>query len=142
MSHVRTQIRDQVATLLAPVGTVYKSRVYPLAESDLPCLLVYTNAEQIAVDDSAFSTLERQIEVIVECRVQATTALDTDLDDLLAAAEAAIEADADLSGLVLACVPTSIDIQILTSGAQPVGIARLTFVAVTRTSATDPTTVV
>jgi hypothetical protein len=142
MSHVRTQIRNRVATLLLPVGTVYASRVYPLAESALPCLLVYTNAEQIDADDSAFNVLERRIEVIVECVVQATASLDAELDDLLAESEAAIAADPLLNGLALGCIPTATEITISTEGAQPVGRARMTLVALTRTSATDPTTVV
>jgi hypothetical protein len=142
MSHVRTQIRNYIATLLAPVGTVYKSRVYPVAEDALPCLLLYTNAEQMDPDESAFNAIERRIEVVVEVVAQATSDLDTALDELLADVEGAIAADDDLNGLVMSCVPTSIDVSILTDGAQPIGRARLVFQAHTRTSLTDPTTVI
>jgi hypothetical protein len=142
MSHVRTQIRDYAATLLGEVGTVYKSRVYPLGEDSLPALLLYTSAEAMDIDSSAFDTLERRIEVVVEVIAQATTDLDTALDDLLASVESAIAADDSLGGLALSSVPTSIEVSILKDGAQPIGRARLTFQVLTRTSLTDPTTVI
>jgi hypothetical protein len=142
MSHVRTQIRNYVATLLAPVGTVYKSRVYPLAEANLPALLLYTAAEQMDMDSASFNAIERRIEVVVEVLAQATTDLDTALDELLADVEGALAADDDLNGLALSCVPASIEVSILKDGAQPIGRARLVFQVLTRTSLTDPTTVI
>jgi hypothetical protein len=142
VSHVRTQIRDAVAVLLAPIADVHKSRIYPLGEDSLPALLLYTSAEQLSVDDSAFETVERQIEVVVEAIAQATTDLDTALDDLLASVETAIADDPSLGGLAMACAPASIEVAILKDGAQPIGRARLVFQVLTRTSLTDPTTVI
>jgi hypothetical protein len=143
MSHVRTQIRDRVATLLADVATVHKSRIHRVAEgSSLPVLLVYTNAEQILADEAAFNALERSIEVVVEIVDQAASELDTALDDLLEGVEVALAADPTLNGLVNYCIPATVDVSLLAEGAQPIGRMRVTFATLTRTSYEDPSTVV
>jgi hypothetical protein len=143
MSHVRTQIRDRVATLLDSVATVHKSRIHAVAEgSSLPVLLVYTNGEQMQPDESAFNTVERSIEVVVEIVDQAASDLDTALDDLLEEVEAAIAADPTLNGLASYCIPASVEVSMLAEGAQPIGKLRVTFATMTRTSYADPSTVV
>lgn len=142
MSHIRTQIRDRVATLLAGVATVYKSRVYPLAEGALPALLVYTNTESIDAETAAFETYERRIELVIDAVAQGTTDLDTALDDLIEGVEVALGADPTLSGTALMVMPTQFEISILKDGAQPIGRARLAYQVLTRTRSTDPTTAV
>lgn len=139
MSHVRTQIRDRVVTLLTPLGTVYASRIHPIAEDALPVFLVYTNAEQIDLEGAAFNTLERRLEVVVEIVAQATADLDDTLDAKLALVEAALAADFTLNGKAVASMPASIEISMSMEGAQPIGRARLTYAVLYRTSSTDPT---
>ena len=49
MAHYRQQIRERVATTLTGLTTtgsnVFQSRVYPIEENKLPCLLIYTKDE-------------------------------------------------------------------------------------------------
>lgn len=139
MSHVRTQIRQAATAALAGIATVHASRVHPLAESDLPALLVYTSTESIEAELAAFGTLERRLELVIEAVAQATSNLDTTLDDLLASVETALGAVPTLGGAAIVVVPTSIEVTISQEGAQPIGRARLTYAVLYRTSSTDPT---
>ena len=137
MSHVRTQIRDRVATLLAGVGTVHKSRAWNVAEAALPVILVYTNSEEIDAED--FEVLERRLQLVVEPIVQAAT-VDTTLDGLVADIEAAIGADVGLNGAATHCLLTGIEIFTSTEGSAPIARARMTYVAHYRTTFADPET--
>lgn len=137
MSHVRTQIRDRIATVLAPVGTVHKTRVWPIAESALPVILVYTNTEE--TESADFGKLHRRLQVIVEIVAQATT-VDTVTDTLIAGVEAAIGADISLGSLALDCLLAGIEITVSTDGSAPVARARMTYVAQYRTTHADPQT--
>lgn len=141
MSHVRTQIRDRVAVDLAGVGTVLKSRAYSVAEDELPVLLVFTNNETMGIE-SFSETLERQLQVVVEIIAQETAGLDAAVDDLIADVEIALGADPTLNGLVMECLPLSIEIATSTEGAKPIARARLVYQAVYRTAVTDPSTVI
>lgn len=136
MSHVRTQIRDAAATALAGVGTVIKSRVYPVSEDALPVLLVYADNETITLTD--LRSLERNLSLVVECVVQAAD-LDTALDPLLVGVETALTANT-LGGIVLRLLPAQLDVTLSGEGAAPIARARLTFEALYRTSITDPET--
>jgi hypothetical protein len=138
MSHVRKQIRDRVAVLLAPVATTYKSRTYSIAEGVLPVLLVYTNSEEVEQVD--FTTIERALQVVVEAVTQDGSDLDDALDDLIAGTETAIATDPTMGGKAMDCNLASIEVTVSTEGAQPIGRARLTFVARYRTTAADPET--
>lgn len=137
MTHVRTQIRDRAAVDLAGVGTVYKTRLTPIAEAALPVLLVYTDAETIEVE--TFDALMRTVELVVEIVSRGTSALDTALDDLIAATETALGADPTLNGWAIQCIPASIAISVDNSGAEPIGRARITYAVTYRTALTDPT---
>lgn len=133
MSHVRTQIRDVVATSLAGIAIVYKSRHLPIEESDLPAILVYANNETVVGD---FQTLDRKLEIVVELIVQGAD-LDAAFDPLLVAVEAALNANS-LGGLTQSVVPLSTVTDSRIDGAIQTGRARLTFEVIYRTSYTDP----
>lgn len=139
MSHVRTQIRDAVVTVLTGHVTVSASRLYPLAESDLPVVLVYTDDEQIDADGSAFAILERRLTLVLEVVAQATGTVDVTLDGLLATVETRMATVPTLGGVAMAVVPASIEVSASTDGSKPIGRARLTYTVLYRTSATDPT---
>ena len=52
-NHLRRQIRERIATDVTGMTTtstrVFQSRVYPIEESKLPCLLVFDSEEEIEV---------------------------------------------------------------------------------------------
>lgn len=102
--HVRQQIRERVANALlglGPTGTrVYRSRVYPLQEAQLPGLLVYTKLEgSEKTTQGKSATLIRDVTVLVEGHVLATADLDDELDQIAAEVEDALGSDQTLSGL-------------------------------------------
>lgn len=136
MSHVRKQIRDRVAVLLAPVGTVYVSRIHRLPELTLPAILVYTNDEEIEPAD--FDKFQRSLQVVVEIVAQATASVDDVLDALMVSVEAAIGADLTLNGLALQCGLASINVTMSVEGSAPIGRARMTFQTIYRTAYSDP----
>lgn len=140
MTHVRTQIRRAAVNALEGIdATVYASRVLPLEEAELPALLVYTNAEQIETE--GVGSLDRMLDLVVDAKAQSTD-IDTDLDNLVADVESAIAADPTLGGLVIDCLPASVEISISAEGAQLTGVARISFVARYRTTAIDPETAI
>ena len=143
MTHVRTQLRDAAAIVLAPAGAVHKSRSYSLAESELAAILVYTNAESIDLDENAaFDLYDRTLALVVEPIVQATADVDTALDTLIEAIEMAIGADPGLGGLALHCLLRSIEVTISTEGAQPIARARMTYEVRYRTAFENPSTAI
>lgn len=67
MSHVRTQIRQQIATLVSGLATtgsrVFQSRMRPQDGTGLPCLLVMTSDEKIDATALASGPLDRVLDV-------------------------------------------------------------------------------
>jgi hypothetical protein len=125
MSHVRTQIRDAAVAALAPVAaTVSVSRVYPVADGELPALLVSTNGEQIT--GGLMGAYARSMDLVVECVVKGVD-VDSDLNALAAAVEAILNHDR-LGGLCKPLEPTSFDVT-LDTGAVPIGRLRMNYVA-------------
>ena len=70
MAHYRQQIRERVATTLTGLATtgsnVFQSRVYPLENNKLPCLLVYTTEE---ASEPIVMTPPRTIEKMLNLKV-------------------------------------------------------------------------
>jgi hypothetical protein len=132
VSHVRTQIRNAVAALLP--GTVYKSRVWPVEQTELPVLLVYTGSEADRAGD--MQSLERTLDVIVECVTQGT---DDEMDAQFVLVEQAL-ADTDLGGLALMFTLTGIEVTVSAEGSAPIGRGRMTYSAMYRTTYADPET--
>ena len=92
--HVRAQLRAAAVALLAALpataGRVYPSRLRPLRDADLPCLLVHTDDEEIAVLDIGGDVLERRLRLVVRACVKTAGALDDALDALIAEVEAGL----------------------------------------------------
>lgn len=85
--HVRSQIREAVAKLLAGAplaGTrVYASRRFPLAAENLPAILVYTLAEDAAIETMTPPRfLSRDLDLVIEGVAQENSNLDAVLDQL------------------------------------------------------------
>lgn len=128
-NHVRQQLRESVATAVNNLTTtgarVFQSRVYPLQETDLPCLLVKTESERIDYQTVHSPTLqEREITVTIDAIARATNNLDDTLDKICKEVEIAINAssliakDVQLAG-------TNMDQSIV--GNQQVGMATMIF---------------
>lgn len=142
MSHVRQQLRESVAsavTGLALTGSrVFQSRVYPVQTTDLPCLVISTDGED--VEYLTIRSPSQQVrEVIV--RIEATARANTDLDDTLDAICQQVEiaiAGASLIAKSVQLSGTRIEINVL--GDQPIGQATLIYRMKVYTLSNEPQT--
>lgn len=104
--HVRTQIRDAAVDALDALTTT-STRCFaarpgtrPLQDSDLPCLIVYTNDESSEAVSGQMATrrLERRLELMVRGYAKGTGDIDKTLDTICAEVETALAADPTLGG--------------------------------------------
>lgn len=145
-NHLRQQIREAIATTLTGLTTtgtrVYQSRLHTLADSNLPCLLVNTDSEEIsALSVSEHPLLERSLTLRVRCVAKAVSNLDDTLDTMLKEVETAIGTAADITfgGLVKSIAPQEIDIEMDDGVEKPVGIASLSYLVTYYTADGSPT---
>lgn len=136
MSHVRQQVRDQVASAITGLGLtgsrVYKNRLYPLTQADLPCLLVMTDSEEVErMTTHKPALLQRVITVRIQGVARATTDLDNTLDNISQQVEAAIYAATMASVKSITLIGASINIDSIAE--QPVGMVTMDYQAIVMT---------
>jgi hypothetical protein len=122
MSHVRTQIRAAAVAALSGIALVSTARVYPVAEGELPVLLVRTDGEEIT--GGTHGAHARELALIVEA-VARGGFVDEDLDALLVQVETALVRNT-LGGLCKPLALISIDPS-FEAGSTIVGRARMSF---------------
>ncbi len=132
MNHARTEIRHAVIGLLknntAAGSNVFEARVYPLDDTKLPALLVYTKQE--AVEEQSISyprTQQRALVIVVEAYVKARGNVDMETDFLALEAEKLIAADPTLGGLVKDITLDTTETQFSDDGERPIAVAILAF---------------
>jgi hypothetical protein len=106
-NHIRTQIRDAAVALLDSLETTRdkctggrpKSR--PIQESELPCLLVYTNEEESEPVSGTMGArrIARAVQLVVHGFVASTGDADETMDTIAKEVEAALAAAPTLGGL-------------------------------------------
>lgn len=133
MSHARTQLREQVATLVTGLATtgdrVYQSRMRPA--DGQPFLLVTTNEEDIT-PGSIGGLYQRRLVLQVRGFAKGGATLDDTLDQIALEVETALAASrAELD---------RIEIDFDDELEQPVGVITLTYQMTYFTAATDPAT--
>lgn len=131
MSHLRQLIRSNIVTAvtgLAATGSrVYQTRIYPLEQSKLPGLCVYTRSEGTEyVTVSYPRRQERTLEVVIEVYASGTSNLDNTLDTVSAQVEEALYADVTRGGYAKDTKVIAFEADFDGSGEQPVGVGRLT----------------
>lgn len=146
-NHVRQQIRERIATTCTGLTTtgsnVYQSRVYPLETSKLPALVIYTRSETSeATVISTNRILERQLELVVEGYVKATSTFDDTIDTIAKEVETAISADTTINGLAKDIYLESTEIEYNAEGEQPLGYISLTFATTYLTNENAPDTAI
>jgi len=142
MSHVRQQIREQVATAvtgLALTGSnVFQSRVYPVEKASLPCLLVFTDSESVETETAGIAALQRRNTVVtVQAIASATTDLDDTLDTICSQVETAIYGASTISNDTRLL---NTDIELTAIGEKPVGTATMTYSMILSTLEGSPET--
>lgn len=146
--HVRTQIRDAVAARLSGLATsgnrVFPSRIYPLGDASLPCLLVYLDEETISELSIGAPILDRFADLQIRACAKANAGLDSLLDTMLAEVETAMASavPVDFGLLKSQPVPIRIDMQLDDSLEKPVGFSTITYRINYCTAASSPTTAI
>lgn len=121
MSHLRTQIRNEITALvtgLASTGSrVFTSRMLP--QDQLPCLLVQTNDEDVS-GGAVGALQDRVLTLVIRGYAKASTALDDTLDQI------ALEVETALAGHATASLDR-VEIDFDDSLEKPVGVVTLNY---------------
>ena len=142
MAHLRQSIRERIGTLVTGLSTtgsnVFQSRVYPVEDGSLPCLLVYTTSEESEVTEIASPRpMTRFLNVIVQGVVGATTPDDT-LDDISKEVEVALAGEVSINNLANNSFLSSTTIEFNSDGAKPIGTVMLNYVVEYRNLDNNP----
>lgn len=143
MTHIRTQIRQEVVNLLkgntVAGNKVYGSRIRPL--DNLPAIAVFTlNEEAETVTISYPRTQSRNLNLAVEIYVKANTGFDDEADALAAEVEALLAADTSLGGLAKDIKLVATGLLFSGEGEKPAAIATLTYSVLYQTKENNPET--
>ena len=148
MAHARQTIRERVAAIVTGLTTtstrVYQSAVYNVQESQLPCLLVYTRSEEITEANTiaAPRQINRELELVVEGKAQATSNLDDLLDTIGAEVEAAVSNDPTLNINVMDTMLADVSIDYSVEGDKPIGSIAMRYRILYRTAENNPTSII
>ena len=142
MAHLRQSIRERIGTLVTGLTTtgsnVFQSRVYPVEDGSLPCLLVYTTSEESEVTEIASPRpMTRFLNVIVQGVGGATTPDDT-LDDISKEVEVALAGDVTINSLANNSFLSSTTIEFNAEGAKPIGTVMLNYIVEYRNVDNNP----
>ena len=142
MAHLRQSIRERIGTLVTGLSTtgsnVFQSRVYPVEDASLPCLLVYTTSEESEVTEIASPRpMTRFLNVIVQGVVGATMPDDT-LDDISKEVEVALAGDVTINSLANNSFLSSTSIEFNSDGAKPIGTVMLNYIVEYRNLDNNP----
>ena len=148
MAHARQQIRDAIVAALTGLTTtgsnVFPSRSYDVPKENLPCILIYTAAEEMA--DEASSLGDRRGMILafrVEARVRpVATDADDQLDAICAEVQAALFAEPTLGGLVRHLDLQSTEIEFDAEAEAPTAAGVMTFGCLYRIDRTDAETII
>ena len=132
MAHLRQQIRERVATTLTGLTTtgsnVFQSRVYPIENTKLPCLLIYTREESSEpLDMSPPRTIEKRLSLVIEGYVKANSNYDDTIDTITKEVEVAMYGDRLINNLAKDSFLVSTEIDFNGEGDNPLGIVVMTF---------------
>lgn len=134
MPHPRKLIRHAVVTQLtgatAAGARVFKARMVPFKQGELPAVAVYTPDEEIETTRStAPRELERALQLVVEVVTASGSPSDVDdsADDLSEQVEAAIDADPTLDGTATDTILARVESDVFSESGKNHGLVRLTF---------------
>ena len=131
MAHLRQSIRERVAadvtSLVTTGANVFQSRIFPVEDSKLPCLLVYTTSEESEVTEMASPRpITRMLNVVVQGVVGAAQPDDT-LDLISKEVEVALAGDVSINSLASNSFLSSTEIEFNADGAKPIGTVVLNY---------------
>lgn len=134
MVHARDQIRDAVLAAVTGLTTTKKnafaSRVHPMNDNELPCVLVFTrNEASQPITQRPPRRIERQLTVMVEGYVKLATGYDDKLDKIAVEVETAIYNNTSLQSVVRDIFLTGTEIKLIGEAEKPVAAVSMSFLA-------------
>ena len=131
-NHLRRQIRERIAAdvtgLVTTGSNVFQSRIYPLEDASLPCLLVYSTSEESEIlNQGTPRLLSRTLNITIQGVAAESSDIDDKLDLIAKEIETALSADRDINSLAQDSFLTSTEIEINADGAKTVGTLRLNY---------------
>tara|TARA_Y100001951_G_C11212965_1_gene224052 strand:+ start:384 stop:824 length:441 start_codon:yes stop_codon:yes gene_type:complete len=131
MAHLRQQIRERIGTDVTGLSTtgsnVFQSRIYPVEDGSLPCLLVYSTSEDSEVTEMASPRpITRVLNVVIQ-GVSGSSTHDDSLDTISKEVEVAMAADVKINDLANNSYLASTEIEFNAEGAKPISIIRLNY---------------
>lgn len=150
--HQRKQIREAIAALLlnetAAGDRVYRSRIRPAHQDKLPCILVYSNSEEVEIFNEAPRKYRRILTSTIEIQAKANEDLDETLDEIAEDVEHALHQDHALVGdgppsgaLCEDTILTGVEITHTDNGSTVIGSCVMTYLTPYYSDAVaDPTT--
>ena len=132
MAHKRQSIRERVASTLTGLTTtgsnVFQSRVYPIENTKLPCLLIYTREETSEpLTTNPPRAIEKVLSLVVEGYVKANTNFDDTIDTICEEVEEALFTDRLINDLALDSFLVNTEISYNGDSDNPLGIVVMTF---------------
>lgn len=143
VNHVRNQVREAAAALLTGLATtgphVFQSRVYPLQDEELPCLLISTEGELVGYMTMGFPRRQnRTITLSVKALSKTVLDLDDVLDAICKEVEVALLTPTSLPGLAKDIQLKSTAIGLHGEGERPIGVAVMSFEVTVHTRENAP----
>jgi hypothetical protein len=132
-NHLRRQIREGIAAAVTGLPTTgshaFSSRVYPLADADLPAVSVYCLDEAaVAQTIHPQRVFGRTVNTIIEGVAKATADLDDILDQIAKEVELALCYPVpSLAGIAKLSTLTNTNIDLIGTAERPLGRIRLTY---------------
>lgn len=147
MTHARHQVRDAIAAALQNLATtkrnVFISRVRPINDEHMPCLLVFTRSEQSEpITQGAPRRIGRAITVMVEGAVKLTEGYDDKLDKMSVEVEKALYNNPSLQALVKDIFLAGTEITLAGESEKPVAVISMSFAAAIHTPENNPETII
>ena len=128
--HVRRQISaavvSRVTGLTTTAARVFKSRVYPLTDAEMPGLCVYARSDQPNYESSSLQSIVwHELELIIEGYVKGSD--DDTLDTIAEEVETALYTDQTFSGLAAGIEIGPQEIGVEGEGDKMVGVIQMGF---------------
>ena len=104
MAHVRKLIRDNITTTLTGLTTtgsnVFQTRFFPLEDTKLPALCIYTKSEDTEYSTMTVPRTQMRVNLrsVLRAYVKGTANLDNTLDTIAVEVEEALQTDLTRGG--------------------------------------------
>ncbi len=129
--HVSEQVVEAAKAALIGLATtganVFDSRVYPVQDNELPCLLIDQGNETSEIESMGFDRITgRTMELLVVAKVKQNTSYRTLINTIRKEVEVRLAANQGIGGAKYV-QPKSCEIELAGEGEKPVASATLTF---------------